>query len=324
MLTRKLTSIVKSFFKKITTFVLHDIYFYGSLFLVMLGSSILNYNADDMSGILHYYKDYANFILSGFDFNFEFSTHTNTFPMWGYGFMLAITQNKFIIVIFQQIFTFLVIIFTDYSIRKLDFSLESQALFRLTCLFSIHWFMFHTVLWPYSIGANLLLLSLLLMVFYFKNKKLYLLFFSAILLGLMLNFRSDYYFFTFVIFSIFLILKFTKKIELNISHLVLWTVFVLLMLLPWGLYTYKRTGHYLHTSTNGGHALFLSLGILPNNKWKITFLDSDPVMQNILKEELGLAAPQWSHREDVLLRKKWVTFIKEHPIEYLKKCLYSG
>ena len=76
-----------------------------------------------------------------------------------------------------------------------------------------------------------------------------------------------------------------KKIK-TISTLII-PLLILLLLIPWGIYTYSRSNQFLLTSTNSGHTLFIGLGQLNNNKWNITPSDDDLKMNQILTQNLN-------------------------------------
>jgi hypothetical protein len=95
------------------------------------------------------------------------------------------------------------------------------------------------------------------------------------------------------------------------------------MLFPWALYCKHVTGHYLITSTNSGHVFFIGLGNLPNNKWKITPYDGDPVMNEIVKNNLGPNVTSLDYKGDRLLKKVFAKYVVSDLKEYLKKCFYN-
>jgi hypothetical protein len=146
---------------------------------------------------------------------------------------------------------------------------------------------------------------------------------SGGLFGIALNFRSDYYYFMICFITIQLIYDFIKKRN-NYRYILLWTVIVFGSLVPWGIYTYQRTGYFLTTSTNGGHVLFVGLGQLPNNLWGITPSDGDPLMHQILKEKQGNRyMGSLNYAANQILINQWKIKVLESPVEFFKKCAYA-
>ena len=293
--------------------------------ILSLICTMLNYDATNMSGILPHYYDFSDFIRSGFNMNLKFHNNQYTYPMWGYGFVFAITKSKLIIVICQQLFTLATLGFIIMSLRKLDINGPLVVDFKALTFLALSWFFFHSVLWPYSISANLLLCSIFALILYLQLNKLKYLILSASLYGLMLNFRSDYYFLQFILFFIIIMFQNKKKLSARTSvKAILWLLIVQMLLIPWGIYTYKRTNHYLTTSTNGGHVIFIALGQLPNNLWHITPRDDDPEMHRIVKEKLGDHETSLSFLGDSLLKREWFRRVASHPLEYWKKIMYGA
>ncbi len=301
--------------------VLNNFIYYSALFTIVLISTYLNYFANWMQGLIKFYEEYAIYLSS-------YATLKNdltfgTFPMWGYGFVLLLFKSKLLIILLQQILTISVILYSEYILKQ--YKICSKLIFqlRLFILFSINLFFVQTSLCPDGIGINLLALSVLTLVLYFKNKKNWTIILSAIFYGLMLNFRSDFYYFQFILLVILLTLRFFKKIELKYTHLLLWIFTIQVLLIPWGLHTKSITGKYLQVSTNGGHVMFIGLGQLPNNPWGISPHDGDSVMQNVLETKDGHEIASCSYTGDKVLKKKWIQLVTDDPISFFQKCTYN-
>jgi hypothetical protein len=296
--------------------------FYLLLLLSIIVSTVLNYKADVMGPMVVLYEDYANFFSNKFNFTTPFKYSQYTFPMWGYGFVILILKKKIWIIIFQQLVTFFTLIFFDSNFNH---TLKNKNSFRFFLLVSFPWFFFHTSLWPYSLGANFLLIGVTLIFKYYNSQKKYLLLFSAIIFGLMLNLRSDYYYFIILLFTVLIIqVIIQKKRKEEILLILTWFLVIQMFLIPWGYYTFKRTGHYLQTSTNAGHVFFISLGQLPNNLWKITQEDNDSTMYSYLKKEFpSKNTNSLAYEEDKFLFKSWKSLVLNNPKEYFKKCFYN-
>lgn len=302
-------------------------YFYFLLPLMMMVGFVANYHGRAMSGILHYYIDFARLIRSGFKIRIEYPT----FPMWGYGFLFAAINNKILILLLQFSISLFTICMLDKLVLQIFNTNIAKTLFRFFLLFSFPWFSFNSLLWPYSIAANFTILALIFLYKYFNSNKNRYLVLSACLFGIVLNFRSDYYLYP--LFLVFLLVGYKLYLWKNklptkfkMRHICLWLTLIYVFLVPYAIFAKVSTGHYLITSTNSGHVLFIGLGLLPNNKWGITPKDEDSKMAEIMKEELGQENYGYNlqYEGDKVLKKYFLNMIKKDPVEYIKKILYSG
>ena len=278
-----------------------------------------NFNGQGMSGILRHYIDFKQIILSGFD-PLAVPHATQTFPMWGYGWVFLLTENKIVILIFQNILS-IFSIWLCFRLIENNKYLPSNVLTlaKLLMIVAIPWYAYHSLLWPYSISNSLIILTLILFAkaVSSEQKTPYPLLVSGLLFGLALNFRSDYY-----LFPIGLILIVGITIGFNKQFLqksALWLVLIYLSLIPWGLYAKKATGHFLITSTNAGATLFIGLGNLPGNKWGIIPKDSDPKMHRAIKSHFGENKSFVSYEADQFLKTEFLKIIFEDPSHFAKK-----
>ena len=296
--------------------------YYFLLFCIILISTLLNYNANMMGGILPYYANFERIISSNFNKNVGFIDNIYTWPMWGYGYILLFFKYKIIIIFLQQLLTILTIISIKVFAKKYLLNQKIYHFFSLTLLFSFSWFFFHTSLWPYSISSNLLILSIVLFINSIKSNKILYLIYSSILWGIMLNFRSDYYYLTFALsFAFFFYKKLNRNTQFKFAFF--WLSINFILLTPWALYTNSKTGHFLPISTNGGHVLFISLGQLPNNKWDITANDGDLTMHELVVNKFGKNESSLSYNSDLFLKKEFKKRILKFPLEYGKKVIYN-
>lgn len=292
----------------------------AAIFILVLW---LNWHSYTMLVVYAYYIDFKNIILSGFDASHAILC-TPTFPMWGYGWLLLLTENKLILLLLQGALTLFTVWYTfRFFVKHKVLNPSVLLYFKLILVISVPFYAFHTVRWPYSITVSLVVLSLILFIeglFYEKAaiKKIIL---SGILFGLALNFRSDYYLVPvgFVVAALLL-----KPINWNkINNTAIWVVFIFLMLVPWGLYTYKTTGHFLLTSTNSGHVFFVGLGNLPDNKWGITQWDQDSVLREVMFEKYNKPKSTLLYETNKYLTNQFFERVQEDPEEYYRKILYS-
>jgi len=292
--------------------------------MVLIASFVMrmNFHARDMAGLLHYYQNFKKIILAGFDPS-AVPEAIPTFPMWGYGWLMIITESPLALLIFQNA---LAIFSVGYMIRILHSEkiLKSDALLYLKILLivSIPWFAFHSLRWPNSIANSLFILSFTLFLRFFlggeKGKRQILL--SGLLFGIALNFRSDYYLLPLGWAAIICFFSTTRMA--TTKSLGVWLFVIYLMLTPWALYSKRATDHFLFTSTNGGAVLFIGLGAMPDNKWGITPVDGDPKMHEIIKTEFGPDASFLSPESDQHLKSVFLEYALKDPLEYSKKVLY--
>lgn len=282
----------------------------------------LNYYANTMLGIYPYYLDFKNIILSGFELSIA-KLFNPTFPMWGYGWLLCLSESKIVLLLIQFFLAIFSIWYLLKEVQKYNMLNKKIILtFKIVLIFAIPFYAFHSVRWPYSISISLITLSLILFVvsnFYQNNYYKNIL--SGILFGLALNFRSDYFILPLVFIPCIII--FFKTKVLSIKRLLTWIIPLYSLLIPWGLYTMHVCGHFLFTSTNAGHVFFIGLGNLPDNKWHITPIDEDSVLQQTIYNFYGKNKSTLLYGTDKYLKKTFINLVKNDPKEYFRKNFYS-
>jgi hypothetical protein len=282
-----------------------------------------NFHGQGMSGLLHHYLDFKKIILSGFDVD-RFPEATPTFPMWGYGWVFLLTESKIVILILQNILSIFSVWFCFRLIEENNYLPSGvMTLAKLLMVVAVPWYAFHSLLWPYSITNNLIILALVLFVKAISSEKktTYPLLISGLLFGLALNFRSDYY-----LFPIGLIFVIGISVGFKIQFLqksALWLGLIYLSLIPWGIYAKNATGHFLITSTNSGAVLFIGLGSLPGNKWGITPVDGDPKMQRAIESHFGEKRSYVSYEADQFLKTAFFKKVSEDPAHFAKKAAHN-
>jgi hypothetical protein len=314
---------------KLYDVVNNDFYFYPALVAVIILSSYLNYSSTTMSGMLHYYEEFAKLISDGI-YGSEIYKTAGSFPMWGYGFILAVTKSKTLIIAFQQLVNLITIVTLDRYLRKKLPGSKWFAIFRIILLISFPVYFFHSILWPYSLSSSFIILGVIALAKFIEAPELTIsrvgIILSGICFGIALNFRSDYLYCVFLIYFIFLVFFVfqQRKPFSHVAFMSLWLLTVLLCLTPWAVYTKKVNDHYLLNSTNAGHVLYIGLGQLPGNKWNIIPYDEDSSMKHIVMSTLH--PPVYStttFAADSVLKKAWMDKVNESPLEYLKKCGYN-
>ena len=291
--------------------------------LMSMFIAFLNYDLPAM-GIFKYYRCFAEFFSAGF----APEAHTcdsRTFPMWGFGWLLWLSSNKIVLLSVQYLLAFgaTLMLFSTFR-NALELDGFEVGFLRWLVLLSLPWYALHSVLWPHAIATSLLVLSICLIVDAERRSasetRQY--FLAGLTFGCMLNFRSDFILFPVGLAAIILLFgKGTLTFRTVKAGAFVGTV--LLMMVPWGIYTYKTTGDYLQTSTNGGHVLYISLGQLPGNSWGIVPRDEDPGMDRVLIRELGHARSSLTREADAVLKAEFLRLVAASPGEYAQKVIHN-
>ena len=247
----------------------------------------LNFYARHGFHAIYKHQAYKRTILAGFD-PVAGDQYWPTFPMWGYGWLLVLTENKVALLGMQFALGLLSIWLLCHTLKKFQLLGDLELfVFEAFMVLALPWYVLHSFRWPPSILASLLVLAVVLLTVGLKSERRFSaeLILSGCCLGLALNFRSDYYLLPLAFASVVWMMQTFRLTALK--HVVVWSLCVYLMLVPWILYAKHVTGQYLLTSTNGGLVLFIGFGQAPQNKWGITYSDGDPKVHALLREEFG-------------------------------------
>jgi len=306
--------------------ILLDRYYFVLMSLAAAFVLWANLHETTMAGILPYYRDFARVILQGFDPAAATERGLPTFPMWGYGWLMLITESKSVLLILQNTLAILTVWFTTRFLERRPGPSQFELdLFKGLVLLCLPWYAFNSTLWPYSIAANSFAVSALLFVEGCERSELSLsqIICSGLLFGLALNFRSDLIMLPFVIAAGVIIFSRGLKVR-TATKGVIWILCIFGMLTPWALYTKHVTGEYLWRSTNSGHVLFIGLGQLPDNKWGITPTDEDPLMRRIIVQRAGPNGSSLDHKGDRILREEFISRVLSDPWEWLRRSGYGA
>ena len=305
----------------------NNYYFYFILIIALFLSSTISY--ENISFDLYFnnkYKDYSDYfkgLLMGKRVLVYYDL--GTFPMWGYGLIHLLFKSKLNILIVQQLLNFIAIVKVDQFLIKVK-KIKYLKLSRILLLLSLPYFFFHTQMWPKSISSSLLILGVLQIFYYLENNKILNLVFTGLFFGLLSNFRSDYLMLIFLFPFLILAWEFINQENLKISSVRLFIipVITIILLIPWGIFTLKNTGHYLLKSTNTGHTFFIGLGQLPDNIWGITPRDDDAKMHKALVYEFQTEeVNSVGYDENKFLIQEFKKNVMKNPSEWIKKCLFA-
>ncbi len=276
----------------------------------------LNWHAwHNVSGLVNY-EHFRDIITAGF--NHE---RLITFPIWGYGWLMLLTTDKLGLMLIQ---TAVALATLAYFIRVLEqerlFSVYVIRAFKMGMVFSIPWYAAHALRWPYSFTISLLPVSIVLLYKAFTHRSAVWqpLIVSALLFGMVLNFRSDYWL---TPVGMALLLMAFCRTKRSCIMAIAWFGIVYACLVPWAFYAKKACGHYVITSTNSGHVVFIGLGNDPKNRWGIAPEDADPVMNNLVNTHFNTTKHSTlDYEADQLLQKTFLSYIRSYPWDYAKKC----
>ncbi len=295
-----------------------DRWYLGCMIVIAFLMIYLNWHAQNMAGLLSGYQHYKAIILAGFEY------HTLiTFPMWGYGWLMLLTESKFVLLSIQMSLALgALYLFIRFLEQEQLFSVITIRIFKVCMMLSLPWYAFHALRWPYSIATSLFLISFMLLYkAVIRTQKSWVkLLLSAVCFGLLLNFRSDYILMPLGFAVLIVLFLRTQK---SLLQMFVWLVVLYGCLIPWAVYTKKACGHYLFTSTNSGHVLFAGLGNDPSNTWGIAGHDGDPLMHALVDKHFN----QHNHstldyEADQFLKTTFFSYIQARPWDYAKKCFY--
>ena len=281
------------------------------------------------------YYWFGTFIQNGFSLPTG-TTAMPTFPMWGYGWLLAITTNRATLLTIQAVLALAsVAMLVEYLERSRVLPLGGLRVFKTLLLISVPWYAQHVVLWPNSVAVSLTLMSLVLLAQSTEpreatterqtlskvNGPWVCTITSGLLFGVALNFRSDFWLYPLAVAPV--IIYFSTSQIAATARAATWIAVIVASLVPWMIYTRSACGHFVPTSTNSGHVVFIGLGNLPGNIWGITLDDYDPVMHRTVAKHFGSPQSTFTYEADQFLKHEYFRLVRENPGEYAKKCVYA-
>jgi hypothetical protein len=280
----------------------------------------LNRDAHGMSGILPNYRCFRTAILAGMNPAADHCAST-TFPMWGYGWILAVTQNQYVLLVGQSLLAIAAAVVFLLALERVGL-LHGWPLRLVKALLvvSLPWYAQAALRWPYSEAASLILISIGVLAYALSRPPVSyrVVALSGVLFGLALNFRSDYV--ALVALVPALVIALVRSRTALTQRMGVWVAATLLVLTPWMVYSYRATHHVLLTSTNSGHVLYISLGQLPDNPWGIKPFDADPRMHRELDAHFGRAhVSSLTYESDKFLRGRFLDLVRQHPGAWLRK-----
>ncbi len=171
--------------------------------------------------------------------------------MWGYGWFLAVTPSRILLVI-QNFLGVLALVALERALRQQQILERGPPLgFRLLLILAVPWYALHSVTWPASPAAALLLTGIVLATAVCAPGPVRWLplLLSGVSLGLAANFRSDTLPVVLIALALLAPGGFQRRVAVRCR---VWLLAIIACLAPWSVYTRSVTGRPLLTSMNAG------------------------------------------------------------------------
>jgi|YNPMSStandDraft_2_1061718.scaffolds.fasta_scaffold17162_1 hypothetical protein len=293
---------------------INNLYFYTVL--ALLGATVFYFNQFHLNQDYIYYNHIlpiAENLLKGLGYT-GFGQREVFYPMWGYVFL----QLPGVTFGFPEAWTLILQYFLAILGIMVFYKLfELQKKFSHLLLF-IPYLALCSLKTPDGIVATLLIFYLYNLKLLNERKQLKFLIFAGLIIGAIVNTRTEYIYLPLFQLSIFIFFKKDKIISLK-NYLVISSIMVI-SLFPWAIRSETTTGEWRLTSSNGGAVAYISLGQLPNNAWRI--LPTDSTAYQIAKN-YGIKDP-FSPEADKIFKELTFKAISEHPLEFAKKMAFNS
>lgn len=257
-----------------------------------------------------------------------------TYPLWGYALMISALGSGWGLQIFQAVASsatlalFLLVLRAAFPGRP--------RLLAALLIAALPWYFMHSVRWPASPAATLLLGAALALLYSCETRRIGWAALGGVLLGLSFNLRPDKLLLPLALVAAWLLSRFVARSAstspsstspssrastgLDLRALLLFACASWAVMLPWTLHYRAATGHASMTSSNGGMVAFLSLGQLPDNPWGI--VNHDSYARKVL-EASGVTAQPWSDTGHQLLAERFQQNVRRDPGAYARKFLWN-
>ncbi|PIV39304.1 MAG: hypothetical protein COZ98_01210 [Candidatus Omnitrophica bacterium CG_4_8_14_3_um_filter_43_15] len=216
-----------------------------------------------------------------------------------------------------------------------------------------------SVKWPDGITCYLGLLSFYFFKVGFSIKKIKYFVLAGFVLGIMANFRSEYFFLPVFMLAVFIVLRRKIHVPAKFIFISMLSVFAMQLVLlgPWAARSAMFDGKLRFTAANGGGTLYDSLGELPGNPWGLDGDDTDAYKFAQTHDKEGNPVPlqkispkdrdyypiysysgmqhkinfyPFGHEGDEVLKRQAAMLVKQHPFYFAKKvmhhflCIFTG
>lgn len=255
-----------------------------------------------------YYIPLADSILNKFQYGIN--NKPMTYPMWGYSAFMLIAKllgSYYNIIIIQFVLCYfsILVFYKSFNIKYKNIHLPLLLPYIALC----------SVKWNDAIVASSLVFYVYFLAKSIKDNNLKSNIISGLILGVILNLRSEYLgLLLFQFIGIVLIKSVRQSVKLKIHSVIYLTA--ILTLFPWAIRNYIEFGEMKFSSTNGASVMYISLGQLADNVWGIKAVDNT-AFQVVKKHRI---ADPYSLEGEKVLKEEFIEKVKSEPMEYVKKC----
>jgi hypothetical protein len=243
-----------------------------------------------------------------------------TYPTWGYPLVLLLFPTYKLVVIPQVVLGTLAMTALFVRMRRQLASHRTSLLILYVA--AVPWFALHSVKWPLSFAASLIVCSLLWLEDAVLRNSLISAVLAGLCTGLALYFRSEFlYLPIFLAFSMAAAVMTGRIRIISFRPITLFAVMSWLVLAPWAIHYHRQTGRYSLTSSQRGIVAFISLGQLPGNPWGAVYRDE--YARDYLRQR-NINVPVQSDSADRVLFREFEHRINEHPFAFLRKVAWNS
>lgn len=237
-----------------------------------------------------------------------------TYPMWGYSSFLIIANligsySSIIIIQFIMCYLSIVAFYKTFTLDYKNYHLLLLLPYIALC----------SVKWNDAIVGSMLIFYIYFLTKSFKQNDIKSNILAGLILGIILNLRSEYLFLLPLQFIAIISIKSVSNSVKIKFHSVIYLTSIL-TLLPWGIRNYIEFDELKLSSSNGASVMYISLGQLDNNSWGIKPVDNSAFL---VTKKYKVKDP-YSIEGESILRKEFLTKVEEDPAEYILKCLNNA
>ena len=182
-------------------------------------------------------------------------------------------------------------------------------------LWAINPFAIFTCIQDLPDGFGCFFVSFILFLYYHPIKKQLLKYLLlGVVIGVSASFRSEY----FLIIAIVLLIDFINCKNRK-KHCILWLTMILsffAIVSPWAIYSYKKSGHVLFTSTSAWGSAYMAIGEKKDNAIGTGFGDG---YVDYIAQKNGIDGA-YLYDGNVFFKKKVFTIFKRLPIRIFRNC----
>jgi hypothetical protein len=284
-------------------------------FLVFL----LNRDPVTEQGIfLAQYRPYADYIAG------DGSREVVSYPMWGYPAVIAFLGDALRMTL-QYVLALTVVIML--MLRQARIKPLGLVGISIVAIASVPWFAISSLNSASAIALPLIWIAILFsLVRDDRMLGIKQALTAGLLIGLALNFRSEFLALPVVLSVWFLALPALRDRSLaqtrrSILPALALSAVAWASLLPWAAFTHAEAGEANLTSTNGGAVSYITLGQLPGNPWGIVHEDSQA--QWTLSELGHTGVDPHSPEGNDILMSLFLDSIRDEPVAYARKVVHN-